>query len=73
MHTIDKYASFDSSFSHDKRAKNFSSTFSNWFTVYINSEIINAKEPRSKFIDEEEAWENAYAYAEILKIDVEEK
>jgi len=44
-----------------------------WFTVYINSEVINAKEPRSKFIDEEEAWENAFAYADVLKIGVKEK
>jgi len=45
----------------------------NWFIVYINSEVINAKEPRSKFIDEEEAWESALAYADSLKIDVKEE
>ena len=44
-----------------------------WFTVFINSEVINAKEPIAKFIDEEDAWNWAYDHSDDLKIGMEEE
>lgn len=42
----------------------------NWYTVYVGSEVINAKEPVAKFIDlgEAEGW--AYDHAQYLSIGV---
>jgi len=45
----------------------------NWFTAYVNSEVINAKEPVAKFTDAEEAWEYAFNYADIYKIGIKEE
>ena len=45
----------------------------NWLTVYINSEIINAKEPVAKFINKEEAWDWAYGHSEGLGIGIKEE
>lgn len=39
-----------------------------WFTVYVNSEVINAKEPRAKFIDEGDALEWADGEARYLSV-----
>lgn len=45
----------------------------NWFIVYINSEVINAKEPVAKFIIEEDAWDWAVDCARDEKIGIKEE
>jgi len=57
-----------------KKGKHFVSVGKkhNWFTVFINSEVMNAKEPRAKFIDEEDAWDWAYRLSDLLTIGMEE-
>ena len=40
----------------------------NWFIVFINSEVMNAKEPVAKFTDVEDAWDWAYNHSDALNI-----
>ena len=44
-----------------------------WFIVFINSEMISAKEPVAKFIDEGEAWDWACDHARFLNIGLKEE